>query len=278
MVMAITLDSPVDVPGYLERLGYDGVPSLDLPSLTRLQQLHMTAVPFENLDIALGEGVALDAGASINKIVAGGRGGWCFEVNGAFAALLEAMGFRVSLLGAAVLLDGPSRVIEHVALEVELDQPYLVDVGFGESSIRPLALNRRGRQDGGSADYQFIASPEGTTLALLDESDADAVPVAQYRFKRVAHSLTDFAAVAASMQFNPDKNWHKRPFATRLLDCGPDRVTLTYDRLKVVQDGNTTEQPITINEWSTALLDWFGIRLGAAAEAALRSQIRPAQP
>jgi N-hydroxyarylamine O-acetyltransferase len=167
-------------------------------------------------------------------------------------------------------------VIEHVALEVELDQPYLVDVGFGESSIRPLALNRRGRQDGGSAEYQFIASPEGTTLALLDESDADAVPVAQYRFKRVAHSLTDFAAVAASMQFNPDKNWHKRPFATRLLDCGPDRVTLTYDRLKVVQDGNTTEQPITINEWSTALLDWFGIRLGAAAEAALRSQIRPA--
>ena len=55
-------------------------------------------------------------------------------------------------------------------------------------------------------------------------------------------------------------------------------MTLTYDRLKVVQDGNTTEQPITINEWSSALLDWFGIRLGAAAEAALRSQIRPAQP
>ena len=101
MVMAITLDSPVDVPGYLERLGYDGVPSLDLPSLTRLQQLHMTAVPFENLDIALGDGVALDAATAVDKIVEGGRGGWCFEVNGAFAALLEALGFRVTSLGGS---------------------------------------------------------------------------------------------------------------------------------------------------------------------------------
>ena len=216
--MTITLNSPIDVAAYLDWIGYDSSPSLDLATLTELQQLHMTAVPFENLDIALGDGVALDAATAVDKIVEGGRGGWCFEVNGAFAALLEALGFRVTLLGAAVLLSGPSRVIDHVALEVQVDQPYLVDVGFGESFTRPLALNRSGRQDGGNAAYEFIASPEGTTLARLDESGADAVPVAQYRFKRVAHSLEDFAPVSASMQVDPDKNWHKRPFATRLLD------------------------------------------------------------
>lgn len=275
--MTITLNSPIDVAAYLDWIGYDSSPSLDLATLTELQQLHMTAVPFENLDIALGDGVALDAATAVDKIVEGGRGGWCFEVNGAFASLLEALGFRVTLLGAAVLLSGPSRVIDHVALEVQVDQPYLVDVGFGESFTRPLALNRSGRQDGGNAAYEFIASPEGTTLARLDESGADAVPVAQYRFKRVAHSLEDFAPVSASMQVDPDKNWHKRPFATRLLACGPDRVTLTSDRLKIIRDGKTTEQPITIDEWSTTLYDWFGIRLDASAEAALKRQAGSAQ-
>ena len=276
--MTITLDSPLDVSAYLERLGYTGVPSVDLVTLTELQQLHMTAVPFENLDIALGAGVTIDANASVRKIVDRARGGWCFEVNGAFAALLEALGFRVTLLGAAVLLGGPSRVIEHVALEVLVDQPYLVDVGFGESFTRPLALNRSGRQDGGNAAYEFIASPEGTTLALLDETGDEAVPVAQYRFKRVAHDLDDFATVSASMQVDPDTNWHKRPFATRLLDGGPDRVILTSDRLKLIRDGVTTEQPVSSAEWSTTLTEWFGMRLDDDAEATLSRPARSARP
>jgi N-hydroxyarylamine O-acetyltransferase len=278
--MAITLNSPIDVAAYLEWIGFGGTPRVDLATLTELQQLHMTAVPFENLDIALGEGVGLNADATIEKIVKDGRGGWCFEVNGAFAALLEALGFEVILLGAAVLLDGPNRVIEHLALEVHADQPYLVDVGFGECFTRPLKLNTAGRQDGGNGVYEFIASPEGTTLALLDESDgeATAVPVAQYRFKRVAHTLDDFAAVSASMQVDAEKNWHKRPFATRLLDRGPDRVTLTSKRLKTIRDGTTTETPVAISAWPATLHDWFGIRLGAAEEQVLSQKARSAQP
>lgn len=264
--MTITLHSPIDLPAYLEWLGYGGTPRVDLATLVELQQLHMTAVPFENLDIALGTGVSLDADRAINKIIDGGRGGWCFEVNAAFAALLEAIGFDVILLGAAVLLDGPNRTIEHLTLEVQVDQPYLVDVGFGEGFTRPLALNTAGRQDGGNGGYEFIASPEGTTLARLDESSGTAVPVAQYRFKRVAHTLEDFAAVSASMQVDPDKKWHKRPFATRLLDRGPDRVTLTFDRLKITRDGVTTEQPVAAERWAPTLYDWFGIRLDPMAE------------
>ncbi len=276
--MTIPLNAPVDVDGYLEWIGYGGTPTVDLATLTELQQLHMTAVPFENLDIALGDGVALDADTSIDKIVEQGRGGWCFEVNGAFAALLEALGFDVKLLGAAVLLGGPSRVIEHLALEVQVDQPYLVDVGFGECFTRPLTLNQPGRQDGGNAAYEFIASPEGTTLARLDETENVAVPVAQYRFKRVAHALGDFAPASASMQVDPEKNWHKRPFATRLLDRGPDRVTLTSNRLKIVRDGVPTETPVAVGEWAAKLYDWFGIRLDDAAEQALSQQARSTRP
>lgn len=254
-------DIPIDVAAYLERIGFGGTPSVDLATLTELQQLHMTAVPFENLDVALGSGVTVDAAAAIDKIVEQGRGGWCFEVNAAFATLLTALGFDVLLLGAAVLLGGPTRVIDHVALEVLLDQPYLADVGFGESFTRPLALNVAGPQSGGDGDYEFIPSPQGTTLAKLD----DGVPVAQYRFKRVAHGLQQFEPASDALQADTAGKWRTKPFATRLLDRGPDRVTLTHDRLKVTGAGVQTEQTVPADEWHDVLHNWFGIRLGPAA-------------
>lgn len=250
-------DVDVDIDRYLRRIGLAARPSVDLDGLTRLQRAHMTAVPFENLDIALGSGVDVDQQRAVEKVVEQRRGGWCFEVNGAFAALLDALGFDVLLLGAAVLLDGPSVVLEHVALEVALDEPYLADVGFGESFIRPLALNRSGPQNGGDGTYELLPSPQGTTLAKLE----DGVPTAQYRFKRVAHELAEFDDISRSMQTDPDKHWRSKPFATRLLDGGPDRVTLTRDRLKLIRGGERTESAVGEAEWDALLEEWFGIRL-----------------
>jgi len=150
-------------------------------------------------------------------------------------------------------------VIDHIALEVMLDQPYLVDVGFGESFTRPLALNTSGAQPGGDGDYEFIASPQGTTLAKLDAG----VPAAQYRFKRVAHSLEQFQAASDALQADPAGKWRTKPFATRLLDRGPDRVTLTHDTLKLLRDGARTNAPVASDEWANVLHNWFGIRLDA---------------
>ena len=254
---AIDVDVDVDVDGYLERIGFGGSVRHDRATLAELQQLHLIAVPFENLDIVDGHGVTVDALANVAKIVEQGRGGWCFELNGAFALLLEALGFRVLGLGAAVLLDGPTRVIDHLALEVQVDRPYLVDVGFGNSFTSPIDLNATGPQDGGNGTYELIGSPQGTTLT---RHDATGVPEAQYRFKRVAHTMDQFDHASKSLQADPDKHWRAKPFATRLLDRGPDRVTLTTDRLKVVRDGVTTETPIASDEWDTTLHAWFGMR------------------
>ena len=177
-------------------------------------------------------------------------------MNGAFGALLEAIGFEVRLLGAAVLLGGPSAVIEHLALEVTADQPYLVDVGFGEGFIRPLALNRAGPQDGGNGTYELIGSPQGTTLTR----HVDGVPKPEYRFKRVALTLDDFTPISDSMQLDDDLNWKHKRFATRLLDGGPDRVTLSRDRLKIVRDDDESELPVEPDDWDRHLLEWFGYR------------------
>lgn len=243
----------VDVDRYLGRIGFVGTPSLDLAGLTALQRAHMTAVPFENLDIVFGPGVSVDQQRAVDKVVAQRRGGWCFEVNGAFAALLRALGFDVIMLGAAVLLDGPSTVIEHLALEVSLDEPYLADVGFGENFITPLALNRAGPQDGGNGVYEFLPSPQGTTLA----EHVEGIPEARYRFKRVAHQLSDFNAISTSMQADATRSWNSKPFATRLLGGGPDRVTLRDGRLKVTRHGEETVTAIAGDRWDQTLDEWF---------------------
>lgn len=256
--MTPPLLSPPVIEAYLERIGLSEVPGVSIAGLSVLQRAHLTTVPFENIDVANGVRVETNLEHSIDKVLQRGRGGWCFELNGAFSALLRSLGFEVGLLGAAVLLDGPSAVIDHLALEVMIDEPFLVDVGFGESFIAPLRLNSADEQDGGSGLFQFIASPQGTTLAKID----DGVPVAQYRFKRVFHELVDFTPASDSLQDDKTLHWSAKPFATRLIDGGPKRVTLLKDRLKFHGDGLTDETPVALDEWNAVLREWFGMQDG----------------
>lgn len=246
----------MDVDQYLRRISYTGPTEPSVETLAALQYAHLTTVPFENLDVVAGVAemrTSLDW--SVPKVVERGRGGWCFELNGAFSALLTALGFDVLRLGAAVLLGGPSKVIDHLTIEVALDQPYLVDVGFGESFTQPLLLNSRTSQDGGSGAYQFFDSSEGLTLTKLDGD----IPTPQYRFRRVGHELTDFEAASVELRTNPELHWSNKPFATRLLGAGADRVTLLKDRLKLTTAGETTETPVDEASWDAELARWFGI-------------------
>ncbi len=240
---------------YLERIGFDGPIDHDLPTLTALQQAHLTAVPFENLHVFHRIGVRTDSQWSVKKIVEQGRGGWCFENNGAFAWLVDQLGFTVRRLGAAVLLLGPNQSIDHCTLEVLLDHPYLVDVGFGDSVAVPLRLGQAGPQEGHTGTYELLPSPEGTTLA----EHVDGLPEARYRFRRRSRPMSDFDTVSERLQTDPESHFPKSPFATRLLDGGPDRVTLLADRLKVRRRGEWTETQVGADEWDDTLREWFGM-------------------
>ena len=93
-------DVEVDVERYLNRIGHHGPTEPTAETLAALQLAHMIAVPFENLHVVHGTQMRTDLGWSYPKIVEHGRGGWCFELNGAFGALLEALGFPVTYLSA----------------------------------------------------------------------------------------------------------------------------------------------------------------------------------
>jgi N-hydroxyarylamine O-acetyltransferase len=242
------------VDAYLKRLGVERPDATDVDSLARLTFAHLVAVPFENREIFDGRPPAVSIGDMLDKIVENGQGGWCFETNGAFGWLLDQLGFTVRYLGAAVLLNGPATVIDHLTLEVQLERPYLVDVGFGDSFHRPLDLSRGREQDGGAGSFVFVPSPQGTTLARL----VDGVPEAQYRFRRVTHRLEEFAPIAHRMAADRESRWRQQPFATRLLGTGDDRVTLTADRLTIRRCGERVETQLGDGEWLERWSDWFG--------------------
>ena len=249
--------APIDVDRYLARIGLVSPPPLSLAGLTELQRAHMSSVPFENLDVFDGVAVQTDEAWSIDKVVNRRRGGWCFELNGAFAALLGALGFDVRRLGAAVLLDGPTVIVDHLMLEVTIDSvAYLVDVGFGDSFATPLELARTGPQDGHVATFEFIDSPQGLTLTRHDD---EGVPEPQYRFKRTVRTLDEFAEASNRLQADRSLHWSQKPFATRLIDGGPERITLLGDRLKRVGPAGKSEVPVAPDKWNDLLAEHFAM-------------------
>jgi N-hydroxyarylamine O-acetyltransferase len=130
----------VDTAAYLQRIGYSGSVSADSETLRNLHRAHLFTVPFENLDIGWGRRIQVEEQAFVRKIVAQHRGGFCYELNGAFAALLRTLGFKVTLLSARVPRVhgdyGPE--FDHLTLRVDLNEPWLADVGFGDCFCRSL--------------------------------------------------------------------------------------------------------------------------------------------
>lgn len=247
-----------DVERYLRRIGVSEAPDADLDGLTLLQAAHLSSVPFENLDVHARSGVRTDTDWSIPKIVERHRGGWCFENNGAFGWLLGELGFDVGYMGAYVLLDPPdTEHMSHLCLMVYLDQPYLVDVGFGDSFIQPLPITGE-RIDDGNALYTVDHAEPWYTLFEVNANvvalDSDRRPL--YRFEHVARSLPDFDTESERLQTH--SHFTDKPFATRLIDGGPDRVTLLHDRIKLRRAGEWEEEPVEADRWDAIYREWFG--------------------
>jgi len=132
----------VDVAAYLERVAYSGSRTLSADTLRDIHRAHLFSVPFENLDIGWGREIRMDQESFVRKIVEHHRGGFCYELNGAFSVLLQALGFQVTLLSARVpLADGrDSPEFDHLTLRVDLNEPWVADAGFGDCFVDPLRL------------------------------------------------------------------------------------------------------------------------------------------
>jgi N-hydroxyarylamine O-acetyltransferase len=128
-------ETPFNQAGWLARIGYSGSLTPTLDTLNRLILAHSHSISYETLDIMLGFPPKLDVATLQAKMIAGGRGGYCFEQNMLFRAGLRSLGYRITSLQGRVVrglaIDAPRPAI-HMLLQVELPEgPYLADVGFG---------------------------------------------------------------------------------------------------------------------------------------------------
>jgi N-hydroxyarylamine O-acetyltransferase len=153
----------LDVDAYLARIGYGGPTEPTEEVLRGLHRAHATSIPFENLDIALGREIRIDLPAIQDKLLLRQRGGYCFEHNLLFAALLGRLGFSVTRLAGRVRM-GNARVLPstHMTLSVSAGgKPWLADVGFGgEGLLEPVPLADGATSEQGGRAYRLVRETE----------------------------------------------------------------------------------------------------------------------
>lgn len=136
----------MDLQAYLDRIGFAGEARPDLATLRALHRAHMQAIPYDSLDVQFGRPVSLDPETAFEKIVVRGRGGWCYEMNGLFGAVLAQVGFKVTRMAGAAMREqrGDFMQASHLVLLVEAadlpNGPWIADVGFGDGPLEPFPL------------------------------------------------------------------------------------------------------------------------------------------
>ncbi len=248
----------MDIPAYLRRINYQGSLKPTAQNLCDLHVAHQLTVPFENLSIFLGQPVVLDEEALFAKIVVRRRGGFCYELNGLFAALLRELGFRVEMLSAGVAhsrgLFGPE--FDHMVLMVSLERRWLTDVGFGDAFREPLLLDEPNEQRQNERAYQIV--PDGPYRTLLRRDDGGDWR-ARYRFTLQPHQMADYRRMCLFHQTSPQSPFTQR--RTCSLATPDGRITLTDMRfIRTGANGEREERALTSqDEYESILREQFGI-------------------
>ncbi|GAB5470204.1 MAG: arylamine N-acetyltransferase [Rhodospirillales bacterium] len=253
-----------DLAAYLGRIGLREAPKADLEGLTALHWAQLTAVPFENIDIALGRGIQVAPEAIFAKLVTAKRGGYCHECNGLLRQALEALGFETRALSARVLQNQegiPPR--SHTLTLVELgEERYLVDAGFGaQTPRRPIPLIPDAKVERGRMAWQLREDSRfGWRVEALDGSS----PVALYAFDLARVYPIDIAVSNHWTASSPASLFTQGPLAVRHLEAG--RATLVAG--KVVRRGNGQSASYSlpsVTELLQALREEFGLDVQANA-------------
>jgi N-hydroxyarylamine O-acetyltransferase len=250
----------MNIQAYLRRINYQGSLTPTAQMLRDLHVAHQLTVPFENLSISLGQPIILDEGALYAKIVERQRGGFCYELNGLFAALLRELGFRVTMLSAGVAHPagafGPE--FDHMALMVSLEWRWLADVGFGDAFREPLLLDEPGEQRQNGRAYRIVPDDPYRTLLRRDDGGDWR---ARYRFTLKPHEMADYQGMCLFHQTSPQSPFTRR--RTCSLATPDGRITLTDMRLiRTGPNGVCQERLLTSeDEYESLLRTQFGILL-----------------
>jgi len=253
----------MDIDSYLQRIAYEGPRQPSPEALRSLHRGHLFAVPFENLDILLGVPIVLDLELIYDKIVTRHRGGFCYELNGLFGSLLAALGFRVEMLSARVRREdggfGPE--FDHMLLKVHLQEPWLVDVGFGDSFVDPIVFHAGGADQVNG--HRYLVLPVDDEWQLLREDERGRVPL--YAFRDVPHELSDYRDMCTFHQSSPESHFTRDWICSRATADG--RITLANMRLIETRGTERQERQLSSErELRRCLHDLLGVNLGQSMD------------
>jgi N-hydroxyarylamine O-acetyltransferase len=250
----------VDAKAYLQRINYYGSLSPNSHTLRELQKAHLISVPFENLSIHSGEPIVLEDGALFEKVVSRRRGGFCYELNGLFAALLRELGFDVAMLSAEVAtaegVYGPK--FDHMTLLVTLEERWLVDVGFGDSFREPLLLDQQGEQAQGERSY-CIAAEDGQMVVAQRINAGAGEWQPQYRFTLQTYQFPDYSEMCRYHQTSAESHFTRDRICSRATTDG--RLTLSDMRFIESKTNGERHERLLVDEgeYTRILSDHFGI-------------------
>ncbi|MCF2532562.1 arylamine N-acetyltransferase family protein [Yinghuangia soli] len=258
----------IDARGYLHRLGLDdisGPPTTEL--LFTLHRAHVERISYEGLHAQLGESAGIDPADSVARIAAG-RGGYCYHLNGALAALLEHLGYTVTRHQAGVqprFEDPPGVLGNHMALTVRCEnRDWLVDVGLGDGFYEPLPL-RAGVYDQGPFSYALAASDVVPGGWRFTHDMRGAFP--RMDFAREAAGLDSFAEKHEWLSTSPESAFVRTCAVLRRDAKGTDNLTGCVLK-RIDASGETATHLTTEADWYGAIADVFGLDLsGVPADA-----------
>lgn len=248
---------------WLDRIGFNCSLEPTLDTLHQLISAHSYAIAYESLDIMLGRIPKLDPASLQDKMLAGGRGGYCFEQNMLFREGLRSLGYKITSLQGRVVrglaIDAPRPAI-HMLLQVDLTEgAYLADVGFGNlAPTAALLLQPNIEQETPHELMRFIdVGGELTLQAKLGDAWQHIYRVIPYpRFDGEFEITNWFTST------HPDAPYHSNLIAAR---PGPDRTRITmFNRRVTVRHptGHADRRELRDEaEFASVLRDEFGLKM-----------------
>lgn len=260
----------MDLRTYAARLEYGGAFEPSLEVLRSLHLAHATHIPFENLDVLLDRPIRLDIDSLWRKLVVDCRGGYCFEQNALFAAVLEAAGFRVRRLAARVRMGTAGiRPRTHMLLFVETaGEQWLSDVGFGmDGLLQPIPF--RPGDIAVQFSWKYRLMQEGAVYVL--ESWRPEGWVDLYAFGLEATYPIDYEVANHFTSTYPESVFRKMLLVQR---PGPDVRLMLLNRTLTERTAEGVSE-IAVPEGS--LIDVLALRFGLRFPAGTRFPIAQAQ-
>jgi N-hydroxyarylamine O-acetyltransferase len=204
---------------YLQRLGFAAPPAPTLETLRQLQWRHTGVFPFENLATITGAPVLIDLPSIEEKVLLGGRGGYCYELNQLFFALLLELGFDARAISGRVVMNQPEgswTARTHRLTLVTLDDVrYITDVGFGGMvPTAPLLLDTEAEQPTPHEPYRIEKQADGYML----QANVAGEWRSMYLFDLQRQEDIDFTIGNWYVSAHPDSPFTQRLMAARTGD------------------------------------------------------------